>query len=441
MRLELKNINTIQHADIRLDGLTVIAGENGTGKSTVGKVLFSLIRAMSAGNPEDGNLDNLNSLKNSISRYCDSLYRRVGAGVISRALEDDSLGHYLNLEGRLSNIKKDPTLSDEQKQEAFEAIWEPITRAILDDDSITPRIKKLALDDIVAINNILTSTTGKNIANEFNYYIESEFLNHICSNGGEESEIDFEPDEGLLTFVLKDDSIIKSTMTSDLQTSLKDATYVESPLYIHLLAAIHRSSTYREIDNPRQFFLPMVPIHIKDLANKVAMVQYTKDSEAIKIDVDNGHFVYRDRQLLYERDETFFAPINVASGIKAFGLVQMLLNTKSIGPNNILIWDEPENHLHPKWQIAFAELLVQLAVDGIPILVSTHSPYFLQSIRYHAAKWRAEKFVNYYLAQCNDSGMATFDNVSADLNRIFSLLAQPLNDVMNVDEARHQSNL
>ncbi|MDQ7089612.1 MAG: hypothetical protein Q9M50_03075 [Methylococcales bacterium] len=46
MRLKLENIGMISHADIRLDGLTIIAGENDTGKSTVGKLIFSLINAL-----------------------------------------------------------------------------------------------------------------------------------------------------------------------------------------------------------------------------------------------------------------------------------------------------------------------------------------------------------------------------------------------------------
>ena len=45
MNLKLENIGMIRHADIKLDGLTVIAGENDTGKSTVGKLIFSLIKA------------------------------------------------------------------------------------------------------------------------------------------------------------------------------------------------------------------------------------------------------------------------------------------------------------------------------------------------------------------------------------------------------------
>ena len=40
MQLKLKNMGIIKEADVTIDGLTVIAGENDTGKSTLSKVLF-----------------------------------------------------------------------------------------------------------------------------------------------------------------------------------------------------------------------------------------------------------------------------------------------------------------------------------------------------------------------------------------------------------------
>lgn len=48
MKLELKNIGIIKEANIKLDGLSVIAGKNDSGKSTVGKVLYGLIKSISA---------------------------------------------------------------------------------------------------------------------------------------------------------------------------------------------------------------------------------------------------------------------------------------------------------------------------------------------------------------------------------------------------------
>ena len=45
MRLELRNIGIIEETDVDIDGLTVIAGDNDTSKSTIGKVAYSLTKA------------------------------------------------------------------------------------------------------------------------------------------------------------------------------------------------------------------------------------------------------------------------------------------------------------------------------------------------------------------------------------------------------------
>lgn len=45
MRLQIKNIGKIQDSTIELQGITVIAGANNTGKSTYGKVLYCMFNA------------------------------------------------------------------------------------------------------------------------------------------------------------------------------------------------------------------------------------------------------------------------------------------------------------------------------------------------------------------------------------------------------------
>ena len=45
MRFQITDVGRIRKADIKLDGITVIAGENNTGKSTVGKALFAYANA------------------------------------------------------------------------------------------------------------------------------------------------------------------------------------------------------------------------------------------------------------------------------------------------------------------------------------------------------------------------------------------------------------
>ena len=42
MKLHIENIGMIEKADVEFNGITVICGENGTGKSIIGKSLFSM---------------------------------------------------------------------------------------------------------------------------------------------------------------------------------------------------------------------------------------------------------------------------------------------------------------------------------------------------------------------------------------------------------------
>ena len=45
MKLTINNIGKLKNAEVVIDGITVITGENDTGKSTVGKVLWSVFNS------------------------------------------------------------------------------------------------------------------------------------------------------------------------------------------------------------------------------------------------------------------------------------------------------------------------------------------------------------------------------------------------------------
>lgn len=46
MRISVRNVGALRKADVEIKGLTVIAGENNTGKSTIGKALFVLFNTL-----------------------------------------------------------------------------------------------------------------------------------------------------------------------------------------------------------------------------------------------------------------------------------------------------------------------------------------------------------------------------------------------------------
>lgn len=43
MLIQIKNIGKAQEATIKIDGITVIAGKNNTGKTTIGRMLFAIV--------------------------------------------------------------------------------------------------------------------------------------------------------------------------------------------------------------------------------------------------------------------------------------------------------------------------------------------------------------------------------------------------------------
>ena len=45
MQIKISNIGKIKEADVTINGITVIAGENNTGKSTVGKALYAMFNS------------------------------------------------------------------------------------------------------------------------------------------------------------------------------------------------------------------------------------------------------------------------------------------------------------------------------------------------------------------------------------------------------------
>lgn len=189
----------------------------------------------------------------------------------------------------------------------------------------------------------------------------------------------------------------------------------------------------------------MAPFHIRDFAQKISNIQYHRQislfspSPEIRTDQIVGgsfHFDENKKSILFRKDGLDLYPLNVASGIKSFGVMQMLLDGDFINAESPLIWDEPENHLHPEWQVEFAKILVQVAKSGVPILISTHSPYFLQAIRYHAAATNIEKFVHYYSANTVDNNKVDMIEVTDNLSSVFEKLSKPLAKVMNVDAVR-----
>lgn len=429
MKLQIQNINKIKEADIALNGLTVIVGENDMGKSTIGRAFFSTIKAVS-------NMRSLSneSSANKASKHIDSLYKHFyGKRSIDGAME---------LLPRFKSEMERICLDEAERNAFLEHL-----NAKIDEIDLSPRQKSLLKEDIANIRICYDQVDNPAaiLKTELAYLVESEFMGQFCSSKSELTYIMLDTEEeGRLIFKAKNNQVTDVSFSE--RGFYEDITYVESPLYFHLLDSLKYSVAYREMKRTLGY-KPMAPAHVKDFVDKVLNFQNFNNQQSLfgpqskdfhTEDIIHGMFAYdkSSRSIVYQKNGMKIKPINVASGIKSFGALQLLLDGYCFSNNRPLIWDEPENHLHPQWQVEFAKVIVQIVNSGIPVMISTHSPYFLQAVRYYSAMYSIEKYVNYYMAECANEDMVTIKEVTNDLNQVFLTLAEPLNSIMNVDEVR-----
>ena len=432
MRFQIENIAKVKSAKVNLNGLTVIAGENGSGKSTVGKMLFSVIQVL-----KSTQSNNVQKQHNLLQKHIVKLYTRLN----SRSLRMSSYWENMPRSYQLMSQLLEGTLSVEQLKEMIEKL-------LADIPNLPPRTKANIETDIRNIELCINNSNNRAAvqAASIQDMIESEFMNKVCSVGQKDAkvalEISEDDSEVYIRFSISDDKV-QSVETRG-EEFLEDATYVESPLYLHMLESLNRSIQYVEAES-RPYFRGMLPTHIKDFVGKMVFAKsssslfenYPTILKGIEKRIDGVFHFDKDTNKLYYRSKGYeYSPINTASGTKTFGVLQLLLQSNVIGPNRILLWDEPENHLHPEWQVAFADVILQLVEQGVPIVTSTHSPYFIQSVRYFASKYGVENSVDYYFAEEVENGLSTLQEVTHDLNRVFTKLSRPLTEVMNVDKVR-----
>ena len=421
MQIKLKNIGMLEKAELNLNSLTLIAGENDNGKSTIGKVIFCIIKA--------------------INKYKDEL--------------QESKEH--KLKERLENLffftrnilTHNPVLKN----------TEDIYFLILDEYTLEEKLLKLEeliltvrdksdLKDIEKIEKVLKEIyiikdepedDKKYIESALNKAFFSEFDSSILFNGKEDGQITLlENSLELINIRISKDN--KLSLIEDVEPiQLKDATFIETPLILNNHDLLIRSQSGLSLNkrNIERLGFPYTTLHTKDLFDKLKKISFSiflndefEDTILKEIQkIIDGNIVYdnKQRDFIYSKNEKAISIKNTASGIKSFGILQLLLENDILNQNSILIIDEPENHLHPKWQLKYAKVLVTLAKNGVKILIASHSPYMIEAIKRYSDLENLEESTNFYLAE--NSIIESRDR----LEDIFKTLEEPFEIFRQMD--------
>lgn len=414
MKLSLKNIGKIETASVEINGITVIAGENNTGKSTVGRALFAVFNSFYniQKQIESERVQNIENLIDMMYRNVTNRYtRRFDSGEIAQKIVAQIYLYKDDTEAVKDIIVKNILQYDENFEKH------------IDDNSIDEYIVRIKDGLNVADLDIFKSVLEKKLDAEF-----AGEVNNIFTDKTGEIVLSIKDTNIIVTI---EDNAVKSVVGKiDLHTQ---TVYIDDPFVIDEVrytygidnsSLDHRGYLREKLNKENNANL----IDEIIASNKLDNI-YRKISTVI-----SGDIVKNKRSGLgYQRKNTdkVLDVKNLSTGFKTFAILKTLLMNGTIEYNGTIILDEPEIHLHPEWQLLFAELIVLIQKEfGVHILLNTHSPYFLNAIEVYAVKYGINDRCKYYLASSQDD-ISTIGDVTNNIELIYSKLARPLQELEN----------
>lgn len=407
MILKIKNIGKIhKEAEIEIDGITIISGINGTGKSTIGKCLYTIYSSF-YDLSEKINFEKCKYIRRIINSNAVTANAKSFSEILvfSNHLIDDYInGLEVDVCERVAS-----ELGGVIDTNDIDAVSEKVEEALKMPDE---EIIKMIFEDK------LFSEFANNCIN-VNYYDETAEMGIELKNGKIKCRLFNGAIDRRKEFEIEKDIDITKNITYIADMSILD----------------QLSNNY----SPMRYSFDT---HEVNLLNKLRAEQNASDSvisgaiankrvnEVVaKLNAINvGSLVKTGtHEYGYTADDLdgSIDLINVSAGLKELVVLKQLIMNGAIEENGILIFDEPEIHLHPEWQNVLAEVIVVLQKEfNLNILISTHSADFLSFIELYSKKYLTNELCKYYLIENESRGCSVVRNVTDNIDEIYKRLGE-----------------
>lgn len=433
MRVVIDNIGKVRKANVALDSITTIAGSNGTGKSTVGRVLVTF----------------LNVIRQMDEFLLDKKLSYFFEGVQQLLKLPDSW-HYIATSALSRGVGKGASLQpeswdtpDKVRKFLLEAAKFAGAQKRLSDHAATVEIDcAQILDKLREVNSLDEHKESIKILNEvfmtaftkqMSPVFDHDALGHITLKADSDdlgSSID-----------IKNDHVVDFGWSSNL--AVPPAFYIE-PIHVLDIAPLARRfffdpvifDKYRSGTVAAQYAISNTDYDVaysdeqekravSDLMRELSDIisgSIEKDEEGVELNFVEKH---GDNNIGFVHLE------NLASGMKTISVLVHALRNGIIRRGRIIVIDEPESNLHPEWQVKFARMLVALNKKlSVKVLLNTHSPYFLKAIEYYSGKEDVRGVKFYQMIQEPDGLLYLTDDCTGNTHKIFQSMYKPFQDIM-----------
>lgn len=469
MKLHIENIARIKKADIDIDGITVIAGSNNTGKSTVGKALFAMFESfysmedfVNNWKPRDAkdilrkhgdNLDfickklaNVKRRKTTSSQNLQQRYVRKLADSKEEEIKN-ILSNYCIEHLDLYGIRE--YFENSEVQIWLNEAVEEISDIMLDYNS--------EYAEKVGIKKVFLNVFGEQISkrlkkeNDKQSNIESKVCIEVQSSGIKKiNEVIIENDDvkqinqnfnidTRAIYIKMPEALEHFAFLEQFQSPARQKEIIEEKLspngvrseyaldgYMGELPYFGYYGMYRRND-----------IKTENMESNVEMQMMDNIIEEINNSMSSlmgGSLEFKRNEITLFSDNDYteaFKIKNLSTGLKAISLLQCILHYRVLKKKSVLILDEPEINLHPEWQVAYAKYIAMLQDKlNLHVVITTHSPFFLKAIEKASEEYNSWSKCHYYYAH-DDKGDAIIECVDNNMEEIYSKMMMPLIEMMN----------
>ena len=473
MKIRLQGIGIIKDSEICLNGLTVITGQNNSGKTTVGKVLYSLIDAVSDLEERATNDKALymhkviRNVRKNLT-ILNMLKRRISLAVARTILDDYSTIYeilynynstFYNQKIRLDiNEYADKLVCELERFNVRSFFSTLVFQKILTQNipgKFLEECEEEISKSIILLKHALKVTEQDSNLIEYskesiNQTLRMEFSNQIqpVSIHSDKSVIEVKDETNNLLFYLEisENDIVNRGDTVFIRTPFRKSFFIDNPFILDTISndfVFGQSFVEKEYEVSGSFINnsrimrhdeKLKEILVRD-KNKSVFESLVPNYALIKIksEIDKvlpGEFDFTPEGDFYIQNNKKLQLSNLATGSKMFSIIKMLLEKGELDDTTVLILDEPEAHLHPSWQNKFAEIIVLLVkLLNVNVLLTSHSPNFVLAIDACMRKYEINDKTNFYQTRQLEDNSVKYMNVNHDIGEIYADFLQYLSEV------------